>query len=148
MTKNSQIVAEMRKIETANGGLLRAEDVVAAARPTSSPLHSWFTWDDSEAARNYRLWQARQLIRVTVSYLPENNNELTRVFVNLSTDRVKDGGGYRRLVPVMRNPEQRRQLLQDALAELEVFKRKYAMLTELADVFKAAERARRKVLCS
>lgn len=37
--------------------------VVEAATDPKSPLHREFTWDDSEAARKYRLAQARTLIR-------------------------------------------------------------------------------------
>jgi hypothetical protein len=37
--------------------------VVEAARDPNSPLHSAFTWDDAEAAEQYRLAQARVLLR-------------------------------------------------------------------------------------
>jgi hypothetical protein len=48
-------------------GELTAESVVAAASSPASPLHSFFEWDDSVAAREYRKVQARALIRrVTV----------------------------------------------------------------------------------
>jgi hypothetical protein len=48
-------------------GELTAESVVAAASSPASPLHSFFEWDDSAAAREYRKVQARALIRrVTV----------------------------------------------------------------------------------
>jgi hypothetical protein len=44
-------------------GRLRPEDVVDAARNPNSALHSYFTWDDSEAAAAYRLQEARALIK-------------------------------------------------------------------------------------
>jgi len=44
---------------------------VAEATDPSSPLHDRFTWDESEAAHRFRLWQARALLarykRFTVS---------------------------------------------------------------------------------
>lgn len=40
-----------------------ARAVVDAARPEDSPIHDQFEWDDSEAAEQYRIAQARRLVR-------------------------------------------------------------------------------------
>ena len=45
---------------------LRTEDVIRAAKPAKAPLHPIFEWNDNEAAKQHRLWQARQLIRNVV----------------------------------------------------------------------------------
>jgi len=45
-----------------SGGVLTPDQALAAAARTNSPLHGHFTWDDTEAARAWRLHQARQLI--------------------------------------------------------------------------------------
>lgn len=129
-------------------GLLRPEAVVEAARDDSSPLHSYFTWDDTEAARRQRLHEARHLIRVAVTVLP-NSTEPVRAFVSLSTERgkaqpgrVTGGSGYRLITKVLTDEQAREQLLADALRELEAFRRKYARLAELAPVFKAMAKVR------
>lgn len=57
------IGSELERIRLANSDELRPEDVVGQARKKSSPLHDQFTWDDSQAADEYRKWQARLLIR-------------------------------------------------------------------------------------
>jgi len=44
---------------------IRASVIVEEAKPKSSPIHDEFTWNDKEAGHQYRLGQARQLIRVT-----------------------------------------------------------------------------------
>ncbi len=44
-------------------GELTAESVVAEAANPISPLHRYFEWDDTLAAREYRRTQARHLIR-------------------------------------------------------------------------------------
>lgn len=44
-------------------GRLTPELVVRDAEDARSPLHSQFEWDDSKAAEQYRLEQARDLIR-------------------------------------------------------------------------------------
>jgi hypothetical protein len=134
---NSAVVAELNRIASENGGLLQPCAVVDAAREPASILHDRFTWDDSEAAEQYRLWQARQLIRCSVVIEPRTETTV-RAFVSLSQDRAQGGGGYRQTVRVLANASGRDSLLADALAELEVFQRKYAALTELAEVFAAA----------
>jgi hypothetical protein len=44
-------------------GTIKAERVVDIARPDESPLHPAMTWDDTEAAERFRLFEARVLIR-------------------------------------------------------------------------------------
>lgn len=135
-------------------GLLRPEAVVQAAADPASPLHSSFTWDDTEAARRYRLDQARALIRVAVTILP-HHAEPVRAYVSLTSDRSsrpernergeeREAGGYRPLPAVLQDDEQRRLLLEDALADLRTLQRKYAQLSELASVFEAAREAQAK----
>lgn len=43
-------------------GRLTPEGVIDAAAHLDSPLHSYFTWDDREAAHEHRLNQARKLL--------------------------------------------------------------------------------------
>jgi hypothetical protein len=43
-------------------GRITAADVVAEAAQTDHPLHDFFEWDDSEAARKFRLTQATAMI--------------------------------------------------------------------------------------
>jgi len=138
MTEQSAaVVQELQRIAASNGGILQPCAVVDAARAEDSILHDRFTWDDGEAASQYRLWQARQLIRCSVIVEPRTETTV-RAFVSLTSDRENDGGGYRETVRVMARADTRADLLADALAELEVFQRKYAALTELAGVFSAA----------
>ena len=141
MKKNKLIEAELRRLAGENDGLLMPETVVEAARSKSSPLHSRFEWNNGRAAEAYRIWQARQLIRVVVETIPGVKGE-HEVFVSLTTDRK--GGGYRVTTEVLSAKEMREQLLSDALAELVFFQHKYARLKELAEVFKAIRRVRHK----
>lgn len=144
-TAEPTILTELQRIAAENGGLLRAEDVVDAARDEASPLHASFTWDDNAAAHQYRIWQARRLIGVTVQYLDAGAEPMRiRAFCSLTTDREQKGGGYRTLVTVLSGRSTRKQLLADALAELERLQAKYNQLNELADVFAAVRRVRNK----
>jgi hypothetical protein len=136
------IAQELRRIADDNKGLLLPENVVAAARPVTSPLHPRFEWDNSKAAAAYRIWQARQLIRVVVEVVP-GMNVATEVFCSLSRDR-NDEGGYRVVTTVLSSEELREEMLADALAELETFRIKYRRLQELVEVFDAIKRMSKK----
>jgi hypothetical protein len=114
--------------------------VVECARPPRSPLHSHFCWDDTKAAEQYRLWQARELIQVVVHVLPGRSIE-TRAYVSLRDSRGGENG-YRALVDVLSDTDLRRRLLQDALAELRYFEEKYRDLKELAQLFLVSRKLR------
>jgi hypothetical protein len=141
---NQKIISELRRIAKKHDGLLNPSDVVEEARSKSSPLHGKFEWDDSAAAERYRLWQARQLISVTVEYVGGNKDGvLSRVFVSLSSDR-KEEGGYRTIEAVMSRQGSRERLLQDALDDMQTFRDRYSALKELAGVFAAMRKVRGK----
>jgi hypothetical protein len=68
---------ELERLSKKNGGLT-PPDVVGAARPKDAPLHSAFEWDNGLAAEQFRLVQARTLIRaVQVVYEDSDGTERT-----------------------------------------------------------------------
>lgn len=144
---NPKVIAVLQRIAKKSGGVLVPEQVVEEARSPHSILHSQFCWDNDRAAKQYRIWQARVLIRTTVRYISINGDKRpVRVFVSLTSDRDEDGGGYRDVVAVLSNKEMRSQMLEDALNELQVFEVKYSHLKELAGIFKASRDARNKLI--
>ena len=142
--QNEKVINELKRIAEDNGGLLRPQDVVDVARDKDNPLHEYFDWSDKVASQQWRLHQARQLIRVTVEYIkgPDSTEIKVRPFLSLSSDRMQPGGGYRETVVIMRSKKMREQLLEDALAELKAIEDKYASITELAEVFNEIRKAR------
>ena len=75
----------LKEIAKRDGGLLRPQAVVDAARPEDSPLHGAFCWDDTEAARLYRLDQAQRLIRrFTIEIESYGEQVDVPVFINVS----------------------------------------------------------------
>jgi len=134
-------IEELNQLAESNGGLLKPFDVVTFAMNPKTALHSKFQWDDSEAAHQYRLWQARTLIRCTVKVLPKVNVEY-RAFVSLKSDRANPGGGYRTTSSVLSRKDSRHALLEQALAELEAIRQKYKGIEELVEVFDAIRRAK------
>jgi len=127
--RGKQIEAELAKVR-GNKEVINAADVVAwAQKHPKSVLYTCFEWDDAAAGAEHRLWQARRLIALHIVTI-----EGERKTVSLTVDRVK-GGGYRQIEDVVRVPELRDRMLQDALNELRRVRAKYTTLTELASVF-------------
>ena len=111
-------------------GVIEPETVVAESQTPSAPLHSCFEWDDEKAAHKYRITQAQTIIRSIVVVADEAKQPETRAFVNVQRE-------YHPVSVVVRNPEKREILLQNALNELRWFERKYHTLQELSNVFAA-----------
>jgi hypothetical protein len=66
-TKAAKEAMYARLVQIKSAGRLTKDAVVQDARKKSSPLHSYFEWDDSIAGQRYRLVQAEELIgEVTV----------------------------------------------------------------------------------
>lgn len=132
-------IKELERIRKANDGILRPADVVFAARSKSSPLHDWFEWDDGKAADEYRLEQARRLIRFTIEKVgPEEQN--IRAYVSLRQDR-EEGNSYRSLREVVAAKPLREELLRQALAEADAWRKRYESFVELKEIFTAIKRA-------
>lgn len=110
-------------------GVIEPETVVAESQTPSAPLHSCFEWDDEKAAHKYRITQAQTIIR-SIVVAEEAKQPETRAFVSVERE-------YHPVSIVIRNPEKRDVLLQNALNELRWFERKYNTLQELSNVFAA-----------
>lgn len=133
--------AELEAVRQANAeGLLVAEEVVARAADEESALHGYFTWDDTEAARQHRLSQARGLIRtIEVWYQEDGQERRVPRYVSLETDRKRAGGGYREVRKVLNSKQLLAELEATARKELEAWTRRYQVLTGLVQqVAKAA----------
>jgi hypothetical protein len=126
----------------AERGALTPQAVLERARNEESPLHACFTWDDTEAAEQWRLTEARRLIiKVKVEVQARANEPPIRVraYTSLLSDRI-GGGGYQSTVAVMSDATQRAEVLRTALAELQALQRKYRHLSELSMVMQEIDR--------
>ena len=133
---NDQLAELLSIKEASKSGRLHPEDVVIEAEDESSALHDNFEWDDEVAGHEYRIEQARHLIRVVARPLDVGGKAFsTRVFLRLPGET-----GYRTTVDVMTEPESRALALASALEELARVRVKYAHLQELAGVFSALDK--------
>lgn len=136
------IRAELERLKS--GGVIKPVDVVEAARDVESPLHDCFTWDDGEAAHQFRLLEARNMLRVyvvTEANAPTN----VRAFVSLTSDRAKEGGGYRAIADVLSDDAMRNQLLRDAFVQFRNMQKRYQHLKQLSKVWDAVDEAEAEI---
>jgi hypothetical protein len=135
--------AELEKILAEHGRVTSAL-VLEEARSSASVLHKHFNWDDTSAAEERRLDQAGDLIRsvrVILRSGPHREVETVRAWLSVQDDA---GRNYQPVATVLSVEETRRQILSEALAELDTLKKKYRLLSELAVVFAAVEAAQVK----
>jgi hypothetical protein len=85
-------------------GEVKASVLVDEARPEESPAHPAFEWRDGVAAEEYRLHQARQLIRRVSVIYEDEPTKLINVPVICSTDAGKEGS-YKPTEVVVSEPD-------------------------------------------
>lgn len=132
---------EMERVRQTNGGALTPDAVLDSAKSHNSALHGHFEWDDSKAATQHRLSQAGELIRAITVDISRSNLETkaVRAFVSVEREGAKS---YTSIAHAMTNAELRSQLLKNAWAELEAFRKKYGELQELTRIFAAMDKVR------
>lgn len=135
---------ELEKIRKAHKGILRPGDVVAFAKNPKTALHERFEWNQDAAAHQYRLEQARHIIRFTVRVIQQDNKPFkVRAYHSLPSDRG-EGDSYRDVVTVMSDSEMRAELLDLAMREAQQWADRYAHLKELAGIVAAIKRVTKK----
>lgn len=119
--------------------MLHASNVVAwAKRNPKSALHRQFEWNNSKAATEFRLWQARRLVQIHV-VTEDGSPQL----VSLSFDRM-GRGGYRSVSDVISNKELSEIMLRDALAELQRVQARFQRVRELTSVWTEVKRVQKR----
>lgn len=120
--------------------------VVKESKGKASPLHNCFEWDDKVAGDQYRVDQARYLIRhiVTVPVRADTEEEMqpVRAFVKVNgneEDTAEEREALpRRYVPiqqVMGDEDLRRRYVKQAYRDLVSWRKRYADIKEFSTLF-------------
>ncbi len=125
---------ELAMLQSRCGEILEPQKIVQFAADETTALHRYFTWDDTEAARKWRIEQARRILRMVVTVV-NGSTQPVRAMVSLSSDPR----GYRPITAVLAEPELRSVLLQDAISDLRRVQCKYNALAELERVWRALD---------
>lgn len=128
-------------------GALTATAVLKEAAQKGSPLHEHFTWDDSEAAQQWRLVQARNLIKRVKVISPAGTEE--RIIHVPSITRGE--GEYQVQSVVASQPDKFERAMASARADLEAAEESVGVLNslkknkKLTDAGKMVSKARKLV---
>jgi len=113
---------------------ITAEHVLEyAERHKNSELHKCFEWDDTEASRKYRLYQARQIICSISVEVREEPRKIQRVYVSVKDIDTSDRK-FKNIKEVLENDEEYQQLVEKAKLDLERCRDKYTDLIEKDDL--------------
>jgi hypothetical protein len=126
-------------------GEITPKDVLDDARNDNSPLHSFFEWDDGEAAEQHRLQQARGLIRSVVAIYVDDAQPAvrTRAYVHIPEGKTSH---YREAGHAMSQKKTRDMVLQRAWREFQQWRQRYRDMKEFADLFEVADEVAKKLL--
>lgn len=121
-------------------GELTPQDILDDARHDNSPLHNFFEWNDSAAAEQYRLQQARGLIRAVVAiYTREDEGKpavRTKAYVHINEPSAPH---YREASHAMSQAKTRKLVLDRAWNELKAWKSRYKHLEEFAGLIRVID---------
>ena len=118
-------------------GRLIAEDLVAEAADPSHPMHGRFEWDNNVAGHQYRLVQARQIIRaVRIRTAPDAPKDLREWWALREDNEPK--AHYEPIDAIMADPLAQRLLLAQAERDLRTFESRYQHLREYRELLMAA----------
>ena len=133
------------------GNSVTAEAVVDKARRKKGELHSCFEWDDSVAAEEYRLNQAREILRsLVIAVVPSDPSEesiVIRAYEHVDLGEQSDP--RRAYVPTkkaLNNPELRKQViarLYSSISEAKELAEKYEhLIVQFKEVKERLSKAR------
>lgn len=131
---------ELERIQKENDGALKPENVVEAATPVDAPLHPAFEWDDSAAAHQYRLHQARRVITsVRILNGPDAGKNPSPVYVSIRSP--EHGRTYQAVAEVLGEEQLKARFLDEVRRAIESLERRYSHFEELAGLIANVKKA-------
>ena len=139
----TQVAKELSSL----GKKLTPQQIVEQARKKNSAMHNIFEWDNSKAADEWRLHQARLLMCAIVTIKSDDGDgQPIRAFVSVSADQDDSEEGskkqrhYVSMSAAMSKAEWREEVLADARRELEGWSKRYQTYSELSKEVKMVRR--------
>lgn len=124
-----EIVAAIAALEN-NDGQISPVQIVNAARDPSSVLHDEFEWNDSLAAANFRLDQARALLRRVEVHIIVHRREIAVPVYVRDPAMISGVQGYRSIVKIKTESDMAQEAVEREVA---------AVLSRLARLKNVAE---------
>lgn len=102
-----------------------------AEKNRNSELYKCFEWDDTKAARKYRLTQATAILQ-NISIVINEEEDTAKAFVSIKTK--EETKVYKNIVSVIENDEEYNQLKDKAKRDFISYKEKYDKVLKLKDL--------------
>lgn len=134
----NEVAKALHQIKGENAGLT-PHAVVDAAAEEDHLLHPYFEWDDTKAARLYRVDQARLLIRSISVENKDRSAGPVRAFV--SVNGSSGSRSYEPTYQAMEKSDTRNEVLKQAERDWNTFYNKYKNLAALSDALEKAQEA-------
>lgn len=141
----NKVYKELCEIQNNNeeGNLLPEEVLEWAKNHPLSELYKGIDWDDSIAAQKWRLQQCTKIIyniRIVpgssnMEDIKEDNTPLRQDIQIVPFMHIDGVRGYQSTVQIVNNEDKYDQLKKQAYRDLESWRSKYQMITELKDLF-------------
>lgn len=132
---DAQVIGQ-RIEELSHDRAITPDDLVQDAKIEGSPIHSYFEWNNESAAHQYRLVQARELIRSIV--IETKGGETVRAFHNVYLEEFEENK-YVSLDKALESEPLWKQVVSIALREANAWKLKYQTYSELDPIVEAID---------
>jgi len=153
-TEESQKIGEhLEKLTQINGGELKPQNVVDDAKIPKSPIHKYFDWNDTTAAKKYRLTQARKLVNSieivhvrreikpkqyeikSVKRIDPNDQDISaQAFLNVADDEKQS---YRPIKKVFDNAELRQIALKKARDDFSAWLKRFERIEAFGELIES-----------
>ena len=132
----AKLAQEIKALRRSDGSY-SPEDLLSWAKHNpKSLLHASFEWDDSVAANEYRLEQARKILRRFIVVVKGKTQEVGLISVTSRRDDPTKGS-YLTQPTIAASKVLRAEVLDQTVIQLRGLKERYGWLHELDDVWNA-----------
>lgn len=122
-------------------GLVSPRALLERSRAPASPTHKYFEWDDTLAAEQHRLHQARQLIRAIT--IEVDGEEVRKYCSPIYIEEFKENR-YIDIRKAIKDTDIWKEILGRALKDAQLWQKRYEKLKALEPVFSAISKVEAK----
>lgn len=131
---------ELKRIEK-EYGCLTPEIILEASKPAKALFHSLFIWDDAQAARLYRLTQARKILNnIQIIIISDGESRVIPVYEVIQS---QDSRVYKHIQSF--TPEDVEQVKARTIMELNILKKKLSVYKEFYEVVNVLEQTTKMI---
>lgn len=144
-------LTELERIRLAHEGKLKPEDIVVESEPKQAVLHPMFEWRNAAAAHQYRLWQARQIVKSVRFVTVEDGHKVEQpafVSVIMTDEQGKRENYYQSAEIAVTRPDEWLSAIAVAQARISIARRSLEELERIARGSDDADRLARLAIAA